>query len=95
MLQTKLVYAIFLSFGMRCRRSSWMVPVPLMLYSGGRLFPTPLVRRCPPLPLSHVAAFGPFISVLSDGCFLAVSGSVDKFDMWWAYAEGISDWARR
>ena len=77
MLQKKLVYVIFLSFGMRFWRVGWMVPVPLMHSLGRRRRPHSLAS-----PLSHLAASGPLISVLSDVCFPAVNGLVDKFDMW-------------
>ena len=86
MLQTKLVYVISLSFGMRCQQVDWMVPVSLMPSLGGRLFPTPLGRRRPRLlasPLSHLDASGTLRSVFIDGCFMAVSSSVEKFAMWW------------
>ena len=47
------------------------------------------------LLLSNLAASGPLRSFLSDGFFLEVKGLVDKFAMWWAYVEGIVDWARK
>ena len=72
--------------------------MPFMRSYVGRLLTTLLGRRRPhPLafPLSRLAASGPLRSVLKYGFPPEVSSLVDKFAMWWAYAEGISDWARK
>ena len=55
-------------------------------FFGGRFLPTLMESRRPhllALPLSHLDASGTLRSVFIDGCFMAVSSSVEKFAMWW------------